>query len=367
MGPSPLESLPTELLVAVLSASRSSEDLFSFICASPTVYAAFTVAKRVILTSILSRDLGLAIRDCFAAVVIFPLQKLRTVPVVDAIRQYKALPSGFQVPKDVSFDALTELVRLNRCVQYLVQQYMKDKTSEFEIIHPDAAGPLTVTESRRLARTFLRHHILTRIDPSGYQLSKETSSLFMPWEMQQLADIAPFIQAMIKKAAQRDGWAGHHYWRDKLKRDIRMLHRKLVELSPERANDTKLEGPLRQKMSGLYVLDTRRLSPRPTREDSEVYRREGAMARLVFKEDQEHAPPFAWVDAHGGINCQRWGLGGLARWPRERPTVQQTDSVPRMLKQWRWMGFVFWDRNRVEKLKDGLPEFSTGWLTGGPA
>ena len=36
-----------------------------------------------------------------------------------------------------------------------------------------------------------------------------------------------------------------------------------------------------------------------------------AMPRLVPANDDDHdgatAPPFAWVDGHNGLDCQRWG------------------------------------------------------------
>lgn len=70
--PSRLESLPTELLEAILSASQSKIDLHALVSASPTIYRDFLSAKRTVFVSILVRDLGPALQDTLAVATLAP-------------------------------------------------------------------------------------------------------------------------------------------------------------------------------------------------------------------------------------------------------------------------------------------------------
>jgi hypothetical protein len=101
----------------------------------------------------------------------------------------------------------------------------------------------------------------------------------------------------------------------------------------------------------------------------ELYRREDAMPRLVPTEDDDVAPPFAWVDAHGGLDCQRWGdqvCREVLREEQENITARQRSWISENLDKWRWLGFVVWDRARVELLKTQMPVYGTGWLKAAP-
>jgi hypothetical protein len=102
----------------------------------------------------------------------------------------------------------------------------------------------------------------------------------------------------------------------------------------------------------------------------ELYWREDAMPPLVPADDDDHdaaaAPPFAWVDGHGGLDCERWGRNVrrvVLPAGQEDTTGRQRIWMLGKLEKWRWLGFVFWDQARVELLKSQLPVYRTGWPT----
>jgi hypothetical protein len=76
-------------------------------------------------------------------------------------------------------------------------------------------------------------------------------------------------------------------------------------------------------------------------------------------------PPYGWVDALDRLNCCRWG-DDLAKVPGPETPVRDRISAEDKIHRWRWMGFVFWNKSRIEVLKTQTSEFSefhTGWLT----
>jgi hypothetical protein len=223
-----IESLPSEVLVAILSAARSTIDLDALIRASPRLYHVFVSAKREVLLSIVASDLGPALRDAVAALFITPTKLYYPGDYGDAkylyleecervIRRYQVLPHGDRglVSADaLPTDAVLALLRLNRSVQYLVDEFAESRLPEIYKKHPDAGGPLTAAERRRLARALLRHQVLARIEygdcllrvEAGEHLPRETAmmhrflGLFRPWETEQLAEVHAFLEAMAWRA-----------------------------------------------------------------------------------------------------------------------------------------------------------------------
>ena len=75
--------------------------------------------------------------------------------------------------------------------------------------------------------------------------------------------------------------------------------------------------------------------------------------------------PYAWTDALDGQEWDRWGLDFVSHPPL---TVQQSrlrqefSRVNHQFSRWRWLGFMFWDEERVQEMKAALDGHATGWL-----
>ncbi|GAB1317120.1 F-box domain-containing protein [Madurella fahalii] len=407
-----LESLPTDVLVMIMSAARSTADLHSLIRASLALYKVFLSAKRGVLISIVARDLGPALRDGVAATLIIPTRiESRAATYAKececAIQRYEALPrggGGLALTRGLSTDAVVALVRTNSSVQFLIDELAASRLPALGRIHPDAASPLTANERQHLAQALLRHQVLARLG-GGHPRPHETAvihrffGLSSPWEMHQLADVHGFLCEMTSRAfvCCEEPWrpsranASLGEEKDAALGDLGVLHRKLVAERARMAADPSLvvvaEAHRRVPPGGMAVparFNFLIAGPLPAQKGSdrvaegyrelrdELYRREDAMPLLLVAEEDDadaDAPPFAWVDAHHGINCQRWGWHAR----REVMPVGQADTTARQriwmqqkLELWRWLGFVFWDRGRVELLKTRLPEYATGWLTVAP-
>jgi hypothetical protein len=99
----------------------------------------------------------------------------------------------------------------------------------------------------------------------------------------------------------------------------------------------------------------------------ELYRREDARPLLVADDEDDAAPPFSWVDGHGGLGC-RAALGlrvprrslGLGRERGRHGQAVNLDAPD--AGEVAVAGFAFWDRARVELLKRGMPEYAMRWL-----
>jgi hypothetical protein len=158
-----LESLPTEVLVAILLAC-STADLYALIRSSPAIYEVFRRAKRNILVSIVTRDLGPALRDAVAATLITPAEFRSREESERKIQQYEALRGDRWAVSGLPADAVITLVQVNRSVQFFIDEYAASRLPELRKIHPDAASALTTNERQCLAQAMLRHQVLMRIE-----------------------------------------------------------------------------------------------------------------------------------------------------------------------------------------------------------
>lgn len=397
----PLECLPGDVLVGILAAARSAPDLHALIGASPVVYRVFLSAKRAVLLAILDRDLGPALRDAVAAALLAPA-RLAVEEATTAIRHYATLPHGpgaRTLARGLSEGDLSTLVKTNHSVQFLIDDFAARRTA-LGHIHHDAAGPLTAPERWRLAQALLRHQFLARIErgeqlPYAYNLLRAFVALWTPWEMQQLADVHSFIGNIIRRAfTSARNRAGSSLISGGIARSIeaeenmtmyslRALHRKFVDEGAHKETEQSVSvefddfrcrpasalgarfnflvaGPL-PCQTGADLVSQGDWSLR-----DELYRSEDAKPSLVHIGDyNDSSPPFGWVDANGGLDCQRWGCH-LRREVLDDPTAHQRIWMRWRLSYWRWLGFAFWDKARIELLKARLPMYPTGWLTVAP-
>lgn len=401
--PTQLESLPAEILVAILSATTSTEDLLSLICASSTIYEAFMPAKRIVFSNILARDLGSAVRDVLAMILFFPGGVRNSEAALQAVQQYADLPIPDLRSEQggVSYDLILQIARWNRVVQDLVDDYAGSRLPELRKVHPDAAGPWTAMERRRIARAIIRHQIMERIHERydrgsmvsmGQHVLDRLFSLFPPWEMQQLADVSGHIMSMatfgvqylLRGTGPPARVSPRVPERSKSLHDLGILHKRLIAAAAEAATvpyglpavessrDVEMHpgqpfyalrwtGRLRRGASDTV---TEVQTPLCYEGLQELHRIEDAAPRLVFTQESDHhdgSAPFAWVDGHGGIDCQRWS-DDIHRCELTDPAPLQIAYRRQTTGQWRWMGFVFWDRPRVEMLKSRLSFPVTGWF-----
>lgn len=161
------------------------------------------------LLSIVATDLGPALRDAVAALLITPARveyrrETYSEECEGIIHRYEALPrgdGGLASARGLAADAVVALVRANRSVQFFIDDFAACTLPELHKIHPDAAGSLTATERRRVARALLRHQVLARIDtgPEAAVIHK-FCGLFRPWETHQLADAHSLLCNMVSRA-----------------------------------------------------------------------------------------------------------------------------------------------------------------------
>jgi hypothetical protein len=414
-----LEALPTEVLVAILSAARSPADLYAFIQASPRLYQVFKPVKQTVLLNIVHNDLGTALRDAVAAVLLtLPGETLQLATyvenVAEIIRRYEELPrggAGLAAARGLPWEVVIELIRLNRTVQFLMDEFAASRLPELRKIDPDAAGPLTGTERRRLSRALLRHQVVAHIEYGYFRLRLKAHlppemaimhrfvAHFRPWETQQLADVHSFVSDTVwctspsplvldTSPNMSPRIRRLQVERGRTLRDLRKLHRDLVREQAARATATSpIPVPIRTGTSWMVMSATYGFlgaGPLPAEEGhryrvagefrglrDELYRREDALPPLVHDEHDDSSPPFAWVDAHGGLDCQRWGCHVRREVAsdsegNEDTTARQRIWMRETLEKWRWLGFVFWDRARVERLKTRMPGYETGWLKVAP-
>ncbi|CAH0028515.1 unnamed protein product [Clonostachys rhizophaga] len=412
-----LEALPADVLLAVLSASHNTGDLYSIVRSSRVIYEVFRSAKRAILISIVARDLGWSgLRTATAATVITSATFRHGTGykgnVKHAIKLYESIISedrGLSFARGLSEAELAKLVRINSGVQFVVDQYAATRLPRLREIHPDAARELNFRERQRLAHAFLRHQVLASIQSLGAMAQgtaayKQLFDLFRPWEVPQITDAHSFLRVMASfvfpscERIPRSLWGvyltGREWWRDSDEQEAmgdlgvmrarfheKLGHKTMADLEIE-MDISKSEREARRNImptsynflaaGSLPQTSANQIAEQYWSLQGEIYQREDALTGLFVVEDDDdgnQSAPFGWIDGHHGIDCQRRG-GDLFRETlppgQGNLTALQINWARLVVRQWRWLGFMFWDGERVELLKSKLPEYSTGWLTRPP-
>ncbi|KAK8017368.1 hypothetical protein PG993_013694 [Apiospora rasikravindrae] len=281
-----LKSLPVDLLVELLSASESLADLHAFIRAPPWLYEVFREWKKTIVLAVVSKNLGPALRDYVALSMTSKLDPNRSSYNADvrrAIQNYRNLPTGAKLARQISFDTVIAVIRFKPTVHMLIGLYEKNRLFLLDSIEPAAATPITSCEYQRLSQAMVRYRILT---------------LIYPW-LSPLADNGKYGTKDVKSLYQSEK-------------------------------------------------DRPRLSAGSSAED----------------------PPFGWVDAMRGLDTCRWGYDlDMCFCEVESPPYH---AHYLNLLGWRMLGFVFWDKDRIQLLQQRLLEeapksgyqsdLRTGWL-----
>ena len=90
---------------------------------------------------------------------------------------------------------------------------------------------------------------------------------------------------------------------------------------------------------------------------------EAAGAEINFNGDSPMGPPWAWVHAWNGKRVVRWGNDLVPAAPSDSDWVEHS-RVKDLMQSWRWLGLMFWDKNRADEVLKAelLQGCSTGWL-----
>ncbi|KAK7931113.1 hypothetical protein PG985_001825 [Apiospora marii] len=422
-----LESLPSDVAVVVLAAADSATDLYALLRASPAMCRVFLLCKQAVLFSFVTRQLGPALRDAVAVTHLLP-NIISNVPpdrYVQAcermLESYVALPRstrGLAAVVGPSLRATIALIRFNHHVHSMVDIITNAQLIQLrKISRKGGAGPARFHERRRLAKVLVRHQLLVHLELRGRLPHRGVGrqgfvALFRPWEKEQLWSVHRVLEAHLlpARAAPRpwlsrdmahfydfeqrartmtirdyyspwpnghktympffDGLAG-----GPLPEALRKSLGRSGRLARMEDDSGRIPGHLVDRPEGVGVPVEFRGTPL-----NALRRRENELPRLTYDENgdlggDDDAPPFAWVEAHEGVDCQRWGsqLGyevllladGAGGQGRGDYTVPQLHSgVRQVVSWWRELGFMFWDRERVECFqKRRLPIFETGWLT----
>ncbi len=387
-----LESLNNDVLVLILSASGSFQDLASFIRASPVLLGAFLSAKPTVLLYVAGNILGPATRDAalLAKTSRFTGKDFDRA-VNEAVQDYKARLRITSAPWVATIDAktavaLTHVTRLTQfCVDAFGYFHCRYFKHEMDAAEDGARFPhrprLSRLEHGRIAQAVLRRQLLALIsgglywEPRDYPRFVGTlAPLFRSWEWQQISDMDGFLGLLLSSLAYYDRDKNHgnncHEWHvnyapnleayvQRVKRDLDSDCSVLEFLCGEkrlfRARIT-IEG-LWDFLMGSHYYTT----PSPT--DSQ---QPGANDNVSGSGSEFgiRSKPWAWKDALGGQETCRWGADLVKKPSPQGADRQAYERAKSALESWRWFGMVFWDRERVEKLKQtsALESCQTGWL-----
>lgn len=389
----PLERLPNELLTSILCAASSTADVHALIRASPILLSVFLSVKKLVLVTIVARDLGPALRDAVADAFLVPnlLDSHAPLPATIPLLFYESLPPRPWVNAMALQDfELCSLVRTHRALAFFVDEFAATRLPELGITHPEAAYPLTASERRRLVQALVRlqfvvSHVLLK--SGGGDLSARYCDTLAPWQCHLISDAAAFVtELMLERTAPDPAVARLPRAMQRPGLDLVAIRRRHLA---HRARHTKTEEQKFYQMRGIRMVTHQRgvwsMVSGPGAREGECYQRFKHRLRasseelppLVFSPgDDDHPddrPPFAWVDAHAGQDCQAWGDSvRLYKYMYPQSAYQLgkpfnfADWTGRRLGAWRWLGVPFWDRRRVEMFKATEPAFATGWIKAPP-
>lgn len=407
-----LESLNTDVLIAILSTCDSFSDLASFIRASPTLLHAFLSAKAAILLHVVSNILGPATRD--AALLAQTSQFVcmgreddedLECKVDAAVQDYRARLCVVSAPwvRTLDADTAVAMTHVTRLAQFYVDafSYFRFRYFAHKLDPTQANTPppppqprLSRTEHGRIAEAVLRRQLLVHFhgfsEPRDYpRFARAVFSLFHPWELQQISDIDHFLGQLLGSLAEYQmrvpGPNGQRIpvrwqrWEWDYSPDLERFAIKLkslldVDFYLDRSLhlDSSLLDPLCQwsVFSGrvsagsalykMFVGSHYLTTPSSSHSNQQLA---SDIAAADFGQETS-SQPWAWKDALRGHETCRWGRDLVKAPPRDSANQQDYEQAKSALESWRWFGMVFWDRERAEQLKQSsaLKSCKSGWL-----
>ncbi|KAK8148456.1 hypothetical protein G3M48_010077 [Beauveria asiatica] len=384
---SKLESLDYDILLAILGACDSFEDLAALIQASPTLFHTFLSKKASLLLSVVGNILGPATRDA-ALLGKTLLDKSNSFnsfyrQVDQVVHEYKAHLRVARPPWVIGLDTETvvALTHITRHTQFCIDLFGHFQTNQLKfelglsVIDTTLSGEpgLSRNERIRIAQAILRRQVLASISRDGYEKSIDWSQfmrallpLFRTWEWQQISDMDYFMSFLLRYA-ELDEW---FFCIEMPDPDLEAIVQTLKfvlnsnQLLIDCMGDSWIEYTLEDIYCGiLHFLEGSHRFGAPLLNDSQHSNTLGGDddSSLEFDIDDQ---PWAWRDALCGNHTCRWGLSLVEAPPPRIAARQQYEQSKRALISWRSFGMLFWDRERVERLKQ-LRTFKpcqTGWL-----
>ncbi|KAK8044403.1 hypothetical protein PG993_004427 [Apiospora rasikravindrae] len=222
-----LESLPADVLILILTAVTSPDDLYALIRASPTVHHVFSQKKAPILLKVCAQQLGPAIRDAMV-LVHTELHPCTAGPVHDylarveeavAAWRYRLLAGEDQwLDGGISIEEAVQLARACKTVQFFVDLYAQVRFEDVEhgerqraaTVLGTGAWSLTTSERQHLSQASIRRQAILNLScvvpgqspplrPPPYNngyFPRRVLGLFEPWELEQIAQADIFAHAL---------------------------------------------------------------------------------------------------------------------------------------------------------------------------
>ncbi|KAK8116216.1 hypothetical protein PG984_012718 [Apiospora sp. TS-2023a] len=396
----------------MLSATASIADLHAFIRASPLLYRVFLLFKTAILLEISGRDEGIVIRDYVA----FSQVEFRgrfdddyRDKVLRNIQRYQSLPPGRKATTvGVTARQVANIIHFHRTVRFFIDLLTSNRFPILEAFvgQEAAAAPLSPAEYQRLSQALVCHQICILLgdgDDTDAVIRHRFFGLFAPWEMEQVAAAHAFVFSVHRAWGKCTPKAErildseraqplHQGERacfmnlldaDEFRRNLQRAMAADAELWPRMRTFLQKELSVPSTYRGKYdvLLQSHGFpkietsfepppfvaSPMSDR-DKEYAKVRDALYRCEETADRlapgtlAGEPPFGWVDGLRGLDAQRWGRDLPRCLPAASNEAQHFAARMRYAK-WVWLGFVFWDKGRVELLKGGFDEwYNTGWL-----
>ncbi|KAJ4291352.1 hypothetical protein N0V88_006360 [Collariella sp. IMI 366227] len=391
-----LEALNVDCLIAILSASNSLADLATFIHASPVIFHSFLAAKSSILCAVMTNELGPAIRDALVMSLTHNIDMLaadtilKTLELALATYQLRLLADKppWIPPQDM--DTAVNMAKLTRRVLHSADLYTSLRIAHFRrVLDPPCADwDIRLTERRRVAPSSDTAPDIQ----NAYHFYSKLLGLFEGWEMEQVSEMSKFLFE-VRHAFQRLEFNNncsprlslsnppvqprdcyHQPYGDVFPRVPTFLSKMIddqnssdCELLCELMADSALwKNKLMHSGSQILWLQ---VSYRWLRQDypgppeAVLALLKTPAAHVVFSGDSPVDPPWAWVHTWNGRNVKRWGDDLLPVYHSDGYEDMHNRMIA-LMRLWRWLGLVFWDKDRAEELLKykALEECTTGWL-----
>ncbi|EXF73450.1 hypothetical protein CFIO01_09571 [Colletotrichum fioriniae PJ7] len=382
--PSAFENLPADILLGIISFLESLSDLNTVVNASPSLRRFFIAERRRVIRQIVHRDAAPILQDAVALAVIPRFGQSGdnyARDMVSATKLYAIFRENLCADtadiSSISADHLIDATRCDFVARSFVTLYAEVQRQQLWTVDSEAAKSLTKDEEDRLVLACLRYQLLTQVcrdrieqiagihDFAGklhqFLVSQQNPVEFDTQNAHVFYDITTFRQ--ILRGGLNMGQENTKIFASALTElkcisDHQILRgghqvpsNYMLEYFP--VVSSQLDLTLHTLLSHEYEI--RRLR-------DVIYGYERRLPAITI-DDSKPGLSFAWIDAHDGLDCRRWGSELLRNSP-DHVGIDSTrlDRVKATVEVWRQLGFLYWDRDRVQLLKRSLLQYRTGWL-----